>query len=224
MLKGNRLAIFDLDGTLVDSVLQIGTILNRSRELLGHLPLPISFYEESIGLPIEFLIADLQITGEEKTILIATFRAELMRDISAGNNPLFEGVIGGLDFLNSQGIQLAIATSKPSHIALEVYKFSGLNQFPIYIQGTDGFPAKPNPDVINHVLKAHPYMKAIMIGDRIEDMTAAKSASIPGIGIAASAHSEDMLLNAGAVQSFASFKLFSHEISTNSDFLTQIFD
>jgi phosphoglycolate phosphatase len=222
--KGNRLAIFDLDGTLVDSVLQIGTILNRSRELLGHLALSMSFYEESIGLPLEFLIADLQIPSEQKTILISTFRAELMRDISAGNNLLFEGVTGGLGFLNAQGIHLAIATSKPTHIALEVYKSSGLNQFPIYIQGTDGFPAKPNPDVINYVLKAHPYMKAIMIGDRIEDMTAAKSASIPAIGIAASAHSEDMLLKAGAVQSFASFKLFSHEISTNNDFLTQIFD
>jgi phosphoglycolate phosphatase len=224
VLKGNRLAIFDIDGTLVDSVLQIGTILNRSRELLGHLALSMSFYEESIGLPLEFLIADLQIPSEEKTILISTFRAELMRDISAGNNPLFEGVTSGLDFLNAQGIQLAIATSKPTRIALEVYKCSGLNQFPIYIQGTDGFPAKPNPEVINHVLKAHPYMKAIMIGDRIEDITAAKSASIPGIGIAATAHSEDMLRNAGAVQTFASFKLFSHEISTNSDFLTQIFD
>lgn len=223
MTKVNRLAIFDLDGTLVDSVLQIANILNRSRETFGYLPLPIKFYEDSVGLPLEILIDDLQISGQEKELIISSFRAELLRDISSGNNPLFDGVTEGLDFLTEHGVRLAIATSKPTHIAIEVYKYSELSRFPIHIQGTDGFPAKPKPDVINRVLENYPHTSAVMIGDRTEDITAARRASIPGIGIAASAHSVAELTEAGALKTFKSFKHFNQELLINSDLLPQIF-
>lgn len=222
MERINKLAIFDLDGTLVDSVLQIASILNRSREAFGYSTLPIKFYEESVGLPLEQLITDLRLTDEEKGVLVSHFRAELVRDISSGNNPLFEGVIQALDFLTEQGVQLAIATSKPTHIAREVYRCSELSRFDIHIQGTDGFPAKPNPDVINRVLNDYPQVVAVMIGDRTEDVTAAKGALIPSIGISASAHSQRQLAEAGAMKTFESFNNFSQELLTNSAFIAQM--
>lgn len=222
MQRFDGLVIFDLDGTLVDSVLQIATILNRSRESLGYHALPISFYKESIGLPLEFLIKDLSLSENAKDLLISSFRTDLRRDICSGNNPLFSGVVDGLDFLNRHHIGVAIATSKPTQIALEVYKFSELSQFPIHVQGTDDFPHKPEPDVINLVLKKFPAVKAVMIGDRTEDITAAIGAAIPGIGIAAGSHSESQLSEVGAFKTFKTFKNFSQELTINSDFLDQI--
>ena len=217
------LVIFDLDGTLVDSVLQIGLTLNESRESLGYLPLPMSYYRESVGLPLDILIADLDISSEAKSELIHVFRRKLVADIHNGNSVLFDGVTDVLEFFTKRGIKLAIATSKPTEIAVEVYRNSELNRFQISVQGTDNFPAKPSPDVILRVLEKFPDHKAVMIGDRSEDMIAAKSARIPGVGIAASAHSQEKLVSDGAFKSFGNIVDFRQYLSTNDGLFTQIF-
>lgn len=218
-----RLAIFDLDGTLVDSVAQIGAVLNASRASLGYSQLPASFYQDSIGLPLDHLISDLDISVPDRVALVRYFRSNLTETIKCGDNPLFEGVFEGLTFLNENGIKLAIATSKPSEIARLVYENSQLVKLPMHIQGTDDFPAKPNPDVINLVLSKFPEYKAVMVGDRREDMVAAHRAHIPGIGIAASGHSQETLRSKGVIETFQSFNEFTREISSNRLELSQIF-
>jgi phosphoglycolate phosphatase len=202
------LVIFDLDGTLVDSVLQIGRILNKARLDLGYIVQPESYYRESLGLPLENLISDLNLSERERDILSTRFRTDLTIDIQKGNNSLFPGVLECLGYLSKHNFIFAVATSKPTRIACKVYENSGLNQFPIHIQGTDGFPAKPNPEVINRVLAFHSGMKALMVGDRTEDIYAARSAGIPALGIAASAHSKRELIDAGAAFAFDSFEDF----------------
>lgn len=219
----NSLAIFDLDGTLVDSVLQIGLTLNESRESLGYLPLPMSYYRDYVGLPLDILISDLEISSEAKSELIHLFRRNLVADIHSGNNVLFDGVTDVLEFFTKRGIQLAIATSKPTEIAVEVYRNSDLNRFQISVQGTDNFPAKPSPDVILRVLEKFPNHKAVMIGDRSEDIIAAKGAHIPGVGIAASAHSQEKLIGDGAIKSFVNIVDFHQYLSTNDKLFSQIF-
>jgi phosphoglycolate phosphatase len=126
VLKNNLVAIFDLDGTLVDSVLQIGTLLNESRIAFGYVPLAQSFYEDSVGLPLDALLADLAISETEKRDLVSSFRVNLTEDIRRGHNPLFNGVREDLNYLSSKNVNLAIATSKPTQIARDVYKNSEL--------------------------------------------------------------------------------------------------
>lgn len=218
-----RLAIFDLDGTLVDSVVQIGAVLNASRASLGYLELPMSFYLDSIGLPLELLISDLDISVADRLALVRYFRNSLTETIKREDNPLFEGVVEGLAFLHENGIKLAIATSKPSEIAKLVYGNSQLKRFPMHVQGTDDFPAKPHPDVIKLVLSNFPEYKAVMVGDRGEDMVAAHRANIPGIGIAASGHSQETLRSKGVIATFQSFNEFTREITSNGLKLSQIF-
>lgn len=218
-----RLAIFDLDGTLVDSVAQIGAVLNASRASLGYSQLPMSFYLDSIGLPLDLLISDLDISVADRLALVRYFRSNLTKTIKREDNPLFEGVVEGLTFLHENGIKLAIATSKPSEIAKLVYENSQLKQFPMHVQGTDEFPAKPHPDVIKLVLSNFPEYKAVMVGDREEDMVAAHRAHIPGIGIAASGHSQETLRSKGVIVTFQSFNEFTREIASNRLKLSQIF-
>jgi phosphoglycolate phosphatase len=216
------LVIFDLDGTLVDSVMQIGRILNQSRLDLGYTVKPESYYTESLGLPLEILIGDLNISKIERDCLSSHFRSELTRDIRKGNNRLFPGVLECLEYLFHHNFVFAIATSKPTRIACEVYENSGLKQFPIHIQGTDGFPAKPNPEVINRVLAFHPGLRAIMVGDRTEDIYAARRAGIPAIGIAASAHSQLELIDVGASTAFESFEDFHLSLKFDINLLSTL--
>lgn len=223
MQSDRYLAIFDLDGTLVDSVAQIGWVLNLTRSELGYTTLPQSYYEDSLGLPLENLISDLKVTENEKSLLIKKFRENLLTEIRRGNNPLFEGVSEALSFLSNKQISLAIATSKPTLIAREVYQNSELKEYKIHIQGTEGFPAKPSPDVIQHVLASFEGARAVMIGDRTEDMAAAVGAGIPGIGIASSAHTEIDLKKAGAQLTFESFHDFGQNLQSNDQLLSFIY-
>lgn len=215
MQTENCLFIFDLDGTLVDSVGQIGFILNSTRAEFGYEVLPQSYYEESLGLPLESLVSDLVITATKKSMLIKKFRENLLTEIKKADNTLFDGVVDTLSLLSKQQVNLAIATSKPTRIAREVYLHSELSEFEIFIQGTDGFPPKPSPDVIHAVLASFEGVKAVMIGDRMEDMAAAVNAGIPSIGIASSAHTQIDLKNAGAQLTFERFLDFGRYLHSN---------
>jgi phosphoglycolate phosphatase len=208
-------AIFDLDGTLTDSVSQIGENLNRAREELNFVRLPDSFYKKNVGLPIDYLIADLELDDQIKSKLIHKFRGHLIADIRLGNNKVFHGVSKMLEIFASNGVNLAIATSKPSQVAMAVYQFSVLREFPLTIQGTDGFPPKPNPEVIIRVLHNYSNAKALMVGDRSEDMVAARAANITGIGIAAGAHSRQALLDGGASIVFHNISEFAAHLEQN---------
>jgi phosphoglycolate phosphatase len=118
-----------------------------------------------------------------------------------------------LDRIVKDGFKLAIATTKPSHIANLVVNNSSLARFGFYVQGTDDFLPKPNPDVILKCLRYYDDHEAIMVGDRVEDILAAKGAGIPSIGLASSGHSIKDLGDAGAHRVFKSMNEFSEEIA-----------
>jgi len=223
MQVSRALVIFDLDGTLVDSVAQIGKILNRARKDFNYPELPHSFYNKNIGLPIEHLIADLDIPGYKKAELITRFRDHLVSDIRLGKNPVFPGVLEVVQTFMDIKVNLAIATSKPTQIAKLVYENSSLNRFPFFIQGTDGFPPKPDPEVIHRVLLNFPDTFAVMVGDRSEDMAAAVGAEISAIGIAAGAHSMETLSEAGASIVFSNFSEFAKNMDGGFDQILSIF-
>ena len=64
-----------------------------------------------------------------------------------------------------------------------------------FVQGTDGFFPKPDPEVLRLCMQGLGAKSAVMFGDRIEDIQAAKLLGLPSIGIAHSAHSVDSLLD-----------------------------
>ena len=222
MTSFDQIAIFDLDGTLVDSVNQIAECLNRARVDFGYSSKPISYYKELIGLPVYDLISDIPVSGDSLNELIVSFRKYLTLDIQSGNNVLFPGVIEVLDLFSNMNIGLAIATSKPTGIAAEVIKHTMIDSFKIHVQGTDQFPPKPDPEVILRVLRLYPGLPSFMVGDRTEDMHAARSAKIPCIGIAAGAHSESKLKEAGASLTFESFQNFYQNLKENASFLRRL--
>jgi phosphoglycolate phosphatase len=196
--------IFDLDGTLVDSVGQIGYSINLARNDFGYEDLPSEKIMELVGLPIQNFLSDLPLDNYDIDSLISYFREILKREIER-ENIVFPGVELLLSKLHKHGHKLAIATSKPTYLAELVVRKSCLNEFIDLIQGTDGFPAKPDPTCLLMVMESLGAAgDAIMVGDRIEDILAARAAGIDSIGIANSFHGTQALKSSGALHVFDS--------------------
>jgi phosphoglycolate phosphatase len=197
LIRSVDLIIFDQDGTLVDSHSQIESAMNIARKSLGHTETPIGQILEKLGLPVNDLFSDLNLSPVRQEELIVEFRMRLYESINI-ENKCFPYVEPLLHEIRKSGIKVAIATGKSTIMASKVVENSVLRGDIDFIQGTDGFPPKPNPEVINRCLKNFPKLRAVMVGDRTEDIIAATNAGIPSIGIAQSAHSELTLRSGGA--------------------------
>lgn len=211
--------VFDLDGTLIDSRNQIQVSLDKARKNSQLLPAPLGFVQSQLGLPVENLFSDLDLPTSELTGLIQAFRDQLLIEVKNGN-PVFEGVIPFIQKVKNLGIPIGVATTKPTYLAKEVIANSDLIGLVDYVQGTDGFAPKPDPEVLRRCMQCLGVENAIMFGDRKEDMQAAKTLGISSIGIAQSSHSIDDLLGEGAQFAFRNFG----ELDFNSDQILQIID
>lgn len=203
--------IFDLDGTLVDSTKQIGDSINLARNDFGYQELPMTAIKELVGLPINQFLQDIGLSQAEEEDLILKFRDNLKVEIIRGNQ-VFPGVKEFLIKLRNQEYKLGIATSKPTYLAEMVIKNSSLNELFHVIQGTEDFPAKPDPTCIQKAMALLETKDAIMVGDRAEDIQAANAAGIPSIGISHSFHNKRALEEAGAIYAFDSFLEFTSSV------------
>ncbi len=195
------LAIFDLDGTLVDSLDQILMALNHARTECNLEKATREMLKRNLGLPFEQLNSDLSLDLIKLQILKNLFRSKLL-GLILENNLIYPGVLQLLPLIKNSGINVAIATSKPQNLAEAVVQNSDLNKYVDYVQGTDDFDPKPNPEVIIRVLTHFKTNSAFMVGDRTEDIRAGRSANLPTVGLAQSSHSIDDLKLSGATLAY----------------------
>jgi phosphoglycolate phosphatase len=195
--------IFDLDGTLFDSSSQIYRALCVTRIEQG-MP-SISFNEVSklIGLRAEELFATVDLNQKELSEAVSLFRKNLETEIGQENLTYPESK-SLLSQVNGLGFAVGVATSKPNRLAEMVVKNSDLDNHVSHIQGTDGFPPKPNPEVVIRCMSALGVACGFMVGDRVEDVVAGNSAGLLSIGVAQSHFSEEELRLAGAFETFGS--------------------
>ena len=206
--------LFDLDGTLVDSANQIFEAIDLTRVELKYAAAPEKFIYSKIGLPAKDLFEDLDLSESELLNAVKLFRSHLS-SIKLSKNDLYGGVPEVLQMLTEKGIKLGVATNKPTALAVQSLSDSGIHDFFEYIVGADNSPPKPDPAIVLKCLElmSIDQHEAVMIGDRIEDVRAAKAAKVLAIGIAQGAHSEEYLLTNGADITYSSMRLFYHKIN-----------
>ncbi len=203
-----HVVIFDLDGTLIDSKNQIYQAMTLARKSLGLGNITKEFIGQHLGLPVRHLIPEQNLSQDFVDGLVKEFR-RFLRVAILEHNEVFPGTIELIDILRANGFKIGIATSKPQLQAELVVHNSPLKGLIDFVQGTDNFPPKPSPDVIKRVLKVFANPPAIMIGDRVEDLEAATAAGIPSVGIAQSAHNEELLFLHGASLTYANMQMAS---------------
>jgi len=201
----NRLAIFDCDGTLVDSGANIYAALRTSLEGNGLDVPPPAVCRRVIGLSLVEAIATLlpELPPEQHVHLAEDYKRAFMAMRTAGeiHEPLFEGVLDLLDALEHDGWLLAVATGKSDRGLKHCLDLHNIHARFVSLQTADRHPSKPHPSMVEQAIAdagAAP-STTFVVGDTSFDMGMAVNAGAAGIGAGWGYHDAHELIAAGAV-------------------------
>jgi len=201
----NKLAIFDCDGTLVDSGATIHRALAMTFEQNGLVLPPPQVTRKVIGLSLTEAMAALlpQANAEEHARLSEDYKRAFWTLRAAGevDEPLFGGVLELLDALEHDGWLLAVATGKSDRGLKHCLEQHDIHARFVSLQTADRHPSKPHPSMVSQAIAeagASPET-SIVVGDTSFDMAMAVNAGARGIGAGWGYHEPQELLDAGAV-------------------------
>ncbi|HVI04765.1 MAG TPA: HAD hydrolase-like protein, partial [Sphingomicrobium sp.] len=148
----NRLAVFDCDGTLVDSGATIYAALTTSLEQNGIDVPPPSIARRVIGLSlVEAMATLLPGASHEQHIELANDYKRAFTGLRAAGQvaePLFDGVLELLDALEADGWLLAVATGKSDRGLKHCLEQHGIHARFVSLQTADRHPSKPHPSMV----------------------------------------------------------------------------
>lgn len=176
MIQPFRLYLFDVDGTLVDSAADICGTIQEVLRASGRNDVEDALLRRYIGRHLIDLFTDLGFAQESMDQMVTDYRAIY----TAGghvNTTVYPGVA---EMLNRLGGLKSTATTKGTPTTRVILEKFGLIQFFNHVQGTDGFPAKPEPDVILKSLKIFGVSPedCLMVGDAPSDIEAGRRAGV----------------------------------------------
>ena len=197
----NRLAIFDCDGTLVDSGATIRAALEQAFAAHGLDCPPIEVTRKVIGLSLmesmEALIPDGDHAALTQSYKDAFFA---MRGAGQVGEPLFDGIVDLLDSLEADGWLLGVATGKSDRGLMHCLESHGVTGRFATLQTADRNPSKPHPAMALAAMAetgAEPH-RTVFIGDTGWDMGCARNAGVGAIGAGWGYHDAEELTAEGA--------------------------
>jgi phosphoglycolate phosphatase len=175
--------VFDLDGTLIDSLPDIATAVNHVLAWRGLEALPPMQIERMIGDGAKVLLdRALAARGEAAGEADMTVFMDWYTVHGADETRPYPGIIKALAALREAGHRLGVCTNKPAVAAREILASLGLDEYFDAVTGGDSTPyRKPDPRHLAATLAALGAAEAVMVGDHFNDMAAAKGCGIPGI-------------------------------------------
>lgn len=196
-----RLAIFDCDGTLVDSGATIRTALEQAFSVHGLDCPPPEISRKVIGLSLMECMAVLA-PGADHAALTRSYKDAFFALRGAGEvyEPLFEGVIELLEAMEADGWLLGVATGKSRRGLDHCLDSHGLSGRFVTLQTADHHPSKPHPAMAIAAMAeagAAPG-RTVFIGDTGWDMGCARNAGVGAIGAAWGYHEVEELEAQGA--------------------------
>lgn len=182
-----KIVIFDLDGTLLNTITDLGKACNYALETYGFAPHPIQAYAYMVGNGVRNLMKKAQPDADDKTIdqLLTTFK-EFYNEHCLENTKPYPGIPELLSTLSDMNIAIAVASNKYQEATDKIIK----GCFPEYnfvaIEGQqEGRNRKPDPSIIFSILSQFPVAKkdVLYIGDSGIDIETAKRAGVESIGV-----------------------------------------
>lgn len=178
MIPKYRLYLFDVDGTLLDSAADITGAVREALAGEGVNGLDQRYLESFIGFHLFDLFQEVlpHFTEEQNQALLARYR-QIYLSRGHSSTRVYEGVPEMLDRLG--GLK-STATTKSSETARAILTQFGLVEHFDHVQGTDGFPSKPKPDVVLKSIEKFGVRpeECLLIGDSGPDMAAGRAAGV----------------------------------------------
>ncbi len=193
------MVVFDLDGTLVDSLPDLHATLNR----VLHSDLSVDAVRRMIGDGAAVLVRRAQVAlgrPEDPTDL-AAFLADYEANTAHATRP-YNGITDLLNTLQQRGTRMAVCTNKPEAAARALLAELNLAAYFSAVGGGDSFPTrKPDPAHLRATITAAggDPTHAVMIGDHANDVNAGKGAGIPCIFAGWGYGTPDMATGATAI-------------------------
>ncbi len=199
-----RLAVFDCDGTLVDSAHSIVSCMKTALAVRGFAEPTPEQVRAMVGLPLEDAISRLYPDMEADMVMDVSegYRASFsaLREKNEIHEPLYHGTIGALSSLKNAGWLLGVATGKSRLGLVATLKTHAIDDRFVTLQTADLSHGKPNPDMLFKAMAeaGTDASSTVMIGDTSFDMEMARNAGTLAIGVTWGYHKIDELTIAGA--------------------------
>jgi HAD superfamily hydrolase (TIGR01549 family) len=206
-------AIFDVDGTLVDTNYQHALAWYRAFREFDIL-LPIWRLHRAIGMGGDQLVANVagdEVEEQHGSALREAWVDEFDRMIDEVQP--FDGAHDLLKDVKSRGFRLVLASSgKTKHVEAFLDLIDGKSLADAWTTSDDVEKSKPEPDIVSAALEKVGGASAIMVGDSIYDAQAAAKLSIPTLGVRTGGFSVGELQEAGVLQVFDSLVAFRYAL------------
>lgn len=186
----NATLVFDLDGTLVDSLPDLAAATNHALSDLSLPLVPAETLRKTVGYGARRMIVEgLALHGHtlsepDVDRLLARFLGYYEPNIARETRP-YDGAVAALESFRAAGARLAICTNKRLALAEHLLRELGIDGLFAAVAGRDSFPVwKPHPDHVRGAIRmaGGDVGRAVMIGDTGIDIAAARAAGVPVIG------------------------------------------
>jgi pyrophosphatase PpaX len=180
MAKPPPTILFDLDGTLIDS---IGLILSSMRYAFAKLERPCPTDEEwtaGIGIPLFTMMRQYAVDDADNRVLIAAYREHQIANHDTVVR-CYDGVVDVVKALRDRGHQTGVVTSKGEWLAMKGLALVGLASLMDTVVGADSSTRhKPDPEPVRIALDrlACPPENAMYVGDSVHDLMAGRAAGV----------------------------------------------
>ncbi len=171
--------LFDLDGTLVDSIGLLVASMEFAFDQRTHRP-PVDEWVAMIGTPLDAMLAKWADGPEDVQALRARYREFQFANHDAMTHA-YPGTVETVHALHAAGYPLAVVTSKLEVGARRSLKFVGIEECFSAVVGIDHTERhKPEPEPVWHALSllGVPAERAVFIGDSTHDMHAGRAAGV----------------------------------------------
>lgn len=197
-----KAVIFDLDGTLLDTLKDIALSVNHVLQSLGREEIPIDKYRYLVGEGALALMKNAMPDADESLHVKALELFEKHYALQFDKNTkMYEGISKMLTFFSARGYKMAVLSNKPDSFTKKcVLKYLRNWKFDAVFGVRQGVPKKPHPQGVYDILEILGVKpeKCLYVGDTSIDMITAKSANIPSIGVLWGFRDKEELLAHGA--------------------------
>jgi phosphoglycolate phosphatase len=179
----SRAVVFDLDGTLANTLEDIGRAMNHVLETEGLPTHPLADYRKFVGEGARELVRHAA-GGFEERLLLA-FRARYIEHLVEHTRP-YPGIAELLDSLTASAVPLAVLSNKPHRFTTRIVEaLFPRTPFVRVFGEREGIPKKPDPAALFEICDAFALdpSAAVLIGDSEIDVEAARAASMRAIAV-----------------------------------------
>lgn len=184
-----KLVIFDLDGTLLNTIDDLGMAANFALEKAGYPTHPITSYPYFVGNGVTRLLERVAPEEARNELAINQLRRLFMEyyeeHLTDFTKP-YPGIPELLRNLRSNDISLAVASNKYQKAVEELINhFFGDMEWAAVEGNKDDYPVKPDPSIVFDILAKHPTPKSevLYVGDSGVDMETARRACVESVGV-----------------------------------------